>query len=52
MDYKNINDTNTNNTNTMSNVQNKRKKIIFCLPGKNYSNQFLLAWSDLILWCS
>ena len=30
----------------------KRKKIIFCLPGKNYSNHFLLSWSDLIMWCS
>ena len=45
MDYKKINDTNTNE-------QKSRKKIIFCLPGKSYSNQFLLAWSDLILWCS
>ncbi len=42
----------TTNTNNINNKENKRKKIIFCLPGKNYSNQFLLAWSDLILWCS
>lgn len=55
MDYKKINDANTNDTNTNdanTNDQKSRKKIIFCLPGKSYSNQFLLAWSDLILWCS
>ena len=33
-------------------INDKRKKIIFCLPGKTYSNEFLLSWSDLILWCS
>ena len=42
----------TTNTNNINNKENKRKKIIFCLPGRTYSNQFLLAWSDLILWCS
>lgn len=24
-------------------------KIIFCLPGKSYSREFLLAWSELLL---
>lgn len=24
-------------------------KIIFCLPGKTYSREFLLAWSDLLM---
>ena len=38
MDYKKVNDT-------------KKKKIIFCIPGNTFSNHFLLAWSDLILWC-
>ena len=51
MNNKKNDTTNTNDTN-INNKENKRKKIIFCLPGKNYSNQFLLAWSDLILWCS
>ena len=32
-------------------MSDKKKRIIFCLPGNNYSNHFLLAWSDLILWC-
>jgi hypothetical protein len=29
----------------------KGKKIIFCLPGKQFSNNFLTSWSDLLLWC-
>jgi hypothetical protein len=24
-------------------------KVIFCMPGKSYSREFLLAWSDLLL---
>ena len=24
-------------------------KIVFCLPGKDYSREFLLSWSDLIM---
>jgi len=24
-------------------------KLIFCLPGKSYSREFLLAWSDLLM---
>lgn len=24
-------------------------KVIFCMPGKNYSREFLLSWSDLLL---
>jgi|TARA_B110000259_G_C14003277_1_gene397057 choline kinase len=35
----------------MNSSQKKNNRIIFCLPGNNFSNHFLLAWSDLILWC-
>lgn len=24
-------------------------KVVFCLPGKTYSREFLLAWSDLVM---
>jgi len=27
------------------------KRIIFCLPGREYSGQFLSCWSELLLWC-
>lgn len=27
------------------------KKIIFCLPGKQYSNEFLVCWTNLIQHC-
>ena len=27
------------------------KKIIFCLPGKDFSNHFLMSWSELLIWC-
>ena len=26
-------------------------KIIFCIPGKEFSNNFLMAWSELMIWC-
>jgi len=26
-------------------------KIVFALPGREYSREFLLAWSDLMLQC-
>ena len=26
-------------------------KIVFCLPGKNFSGTFLLCWSELLAWC-
>ncbi len=29
----------------------KGKKIIFCLPGRTFSNKFLLAWSKLLIKC-
>lgn len=28
------------------------KKILFCLPGKTFSNNFLLSWSEFLLWCT
>ena len=27
-------------------------RVIFCMPGKNYSREFLLAWSDLLMQAS
>lgn len=30
----------------------KGKKIIFCLPGKQFSNNFLTSWTGLLLWCN
>lgn len=26
-------------------------KVLFCLPGKSFSNHFLQSWSELLLWC-
>ena len=26
-------------------------KVLFCLPGKSFSNNFLQSWSELLLWC-
>ena len=26
-------------------------KVLFCLPGKTFSNHFLRSWSELLLWC-
>ena len=34
------------NTNTQ-----KPLKIVFCLPGRSFSNNFLKSWSNLMLWC-
>lgn len=28
------------------------KKIVICLPGKSYSNNFLLCWSNLLNYCN
>jgi len=40
----------------MTNYSNKMnlqgKKIIFCLPGKQFSNNFLMSWTKLLLWCT
>lgn len=33
-------------------VENKPIKIIFCLPGPNYSGDFLSNWSELLLECT
>lgn len=27
------------------------KKIVFCIPGQQFSNRFLSCWSELMLWC-
>jgi hypothetical protein len=32
-------------------LQQKPLTVIFCLPGNNFSNDFLCSWSELILWC-
>jgi len=29
----------------------KGSKIVFCLPGKTFSNNFLMSWSKLLMWC-
>lgn len=29
----------------------KGKTIIFCLPGRQFSNNFLLSWTNLFSWC-
>ena len=28
------------------------KKIVFCLPGREFSNNFMQSWSELLLWCT
>lgn len=33
------------------NPLNRMLKIVFCLPGKQYSNNFLKSWSELLLYC-
>ena len=36
----------------MDNIENKKNlTIVFCLPGKHFTNNFLLAWSKLLSWC-
>lgn len=32
-------------------MYNSNKTIIFCLPGDNYSGNFLKCWTDLVLYC-
>lgn len=27
------------------------KTIVFCLPGKQFTNNFLMSWNDLFFWC-
>lgn len=27
------------------------KTVVFCLPGRQFTNNFLISWSELILWC-
>jgi len=27
------------------------KTVVFCLPGKEYTNNFLMSWSELLVWC-
>jgi hypothetical protein len=29
----------------------KPKTIVFCLPGREFSNNFLRSWSEVLLWC-
>ena len=31
--------------------QYKGKTVIFCLPGKQFTNNFLMSWSELFAWC-
>jgi hypothetical protein len=33
------------------NVSEEQKVVIFCIPGKLFSNKFLLNWSELLLQC-
>jgi len=30
----------------------KGKKIVFCLPGKQFSNNFLTSWTEILRWCT
>lgn len=34
------------------NIQGGRKTVVFCLPGNSFSNNFLMSWSSLLLWCT
>ena len=27
------------------------KVVVFCLPGRSFTNNFLTSWSELLLWC-
>lgn len=29
----------------------KGKTVIFCLPGRQFTNNFMTSWSELLLWC-
>ena len=29
----------------------KQKVIVFCIPGKSFTNRFLILWSELLLQC-
>ena len=33
------------------NEEKRNLKIVFCLPGNNFSGNFLTAWSELLQWC-
>jgi hypothetical protein len=33
------------------NKQNKPITVVFCLPGKNFSNNFLMSWTELLMTC-
>ena len=33
------------------NEEKRNLKIVFCLPGNNFSGKFLTAWSELLQWC-
>ena len=32
-------------------LQNRNKVIIFCIPGKIFTDTFLKSWTDLVVWC-
>ena len=31
--------------------ENRQKTIIFCIPGKTFTNRFVVLWSELLLQC-
>ena len=31
--------------------ENKQQTIVFCVPGKTFTNRFLVLWSELLLQC-
>lgn len=31
--------------------QYRGKTVVFCIPGRQFTNNFLLSWSDLFVWC-
>lgn len=34
-----------------TNPLNRNLTIVFCLPGNNFSNNFLMSWSNLLIYC-